>query len=644
MTKIEVELPDKSTKKFKKGVSGYEIAESIGKRLAQAALAIEVDGELKDVHSKIQKDAKIRIITYADDEGKEVFRHSAAHILADAVTRIFPDAKLTIGPAVEDGFYYDFDVDRPFTEKDLEKIEKEMEKIVKADHDFKRLEPESKKAAKKKLNKHLRGNQYKLELLNDLGDEQATFYQHGEFVDLCRGPHVPSTGKIKAFKLTKIAGAYWRGDADNEQLQRVYGVAFPEKKELRKYLHMLKEAEKRDHRVLGKKLELYNFDEVSPGSPFFLPKGTIMYNELLTFLREEYRKRGYDEVVTPLVYEKSLWKTSGHWGHYRENMFELKIDDRDFALKPMNCPSHCMMYQWKTRSYRDLPWRIADFAPLHRNELKGVLGGLTRVRKFSQDDSHIFCTMDQIEDEIDALIDFTKFIYKDVFDFDYDIELSTRPEKSMGTDEQWDLAESTLKKALDKNKLKYKINEGDGAFYGPKIDFHIKDVLQRSWQLATIQVDFNLPQRFDLYYEGSDNQRHTPVMLHRALLGSLERFIGILVEHFAGKFPLWLAPEQVRILTVSDKFNEYAYAWKEKFFKEGVRVEVDDRSESVSKKVREAQLDKVPLMLTVGEKEVKNKTMAVRTLDGEVKFGVNPKKLLETVKKNIDEKKLKLKL
>jgi threonyl-tRNA synthetase len=642
MAKIKIELPDGSVKEFEKGITGHDIAKSIGERLAKDALAIEVDGQIEDLHAKINGDSKIRIITYRDPEGKDLFRHTAAHVMADAVLRIFPKAKLTIGPTVEDGFYYDFDVERPFTEEDLAKIEKEMEKIVAEDHKFIRLEPKDKKEAKDLIKKHHSDNQYKLELINELGDEEISYYQHGKFMDLCRGPHLPSTGRIKAFKLTKIAGAYWRGDAKNRQLQRIYGVAFPEKKELENYLKMLEEAEKRDHRVLGKKLEIFNFDEVSPGSAFFLPKGTIIYNELLSFMREEYRKRGYEEVITPLLYDKTLWETSGHWGHYRENMFELKVDGRDFALKPMNCPSHCMMYQWKTRSYRDLPWRVADFAPLHRNELRGVLGGLTRVRKFCQDDAHIFCTMEQMEGEIDKLIEFTKYIYKDVFDFSYHVELSTRPENSIGTKEQWDLAESILKKALDKNKFEYRINEGDGAFYGPKIDFHIKDVLGRTWQLATIQADFNLPQRFGLKYEGSDNKGHTPVMLHRALLGSLERFIAILLEHFEGKFPLWLSPEQVRVMTVSQNHEGYAEKIRQIFFASGIRVEIDNRAESIPRKVREAQLDKIPVMLTVGEKEEAEGTVAVRTLDGQVKFGIKTNALLETLKANIAGKNLKL--
>ena len=644
MMKVKIEFPDGSKKEFDKGVTGYDIAKAIGERLARDALAIDIDGKLKDLYSKVEHNAKIKVITYNSPEGKDVFRHSAAHVMADAVLKAFPKAKLTIGPTIEDGFYYDFDVDKPFTEEDLKKIEKEMEKIVAEDHKFIRLQPKSKKESVELLKKNQGHNEYKLELVNELGEGEISFYQHGKFVDLCRGPHLPSTGKIKAFKLTKIAGAYWRGNAKNKQLQRIYGVAFPDKKELEVYLKMLAEAEKRDHRVLGKKLEIFNFDDVSPGSPFFLPKGVIIYNELLEFLREQYRIRGYEEVITPLVYDKFLWEKSGHWGYYRENMFELKVDGREFALKPMNCPSHCMMYSWKTRSYRDLPWRVADFAYLHRNELKGVLGGLTRVRKFSQDDSHIFCTEEQLGEEIDALMEFTKYIYKDVFDFSFNIELSTRPEKSIGTKQQWDQAEAVLKKALERNKLAYIIKEGEGAFYGPKIDYHIKDVLGRTWQLATIQVDFNLPKRFELKFEGNDNKKHTPVMLHRALLGSLERFIGILIENFEGRFPLWLSPVQVRIMTVSQKFGEHAEKLKQKFFDAGIRVELDNRAESIPKKVLEAQMEKIPLMLTVGEKEIANDTVAVRTLDGQVKFGVKKEDFITKVKENIEKRKLKFNL
>ena len=642
--KIKIKLPDGSEREYEKGVSGLEIAGSIGAGLAKAALAIEVDGEVKDLSYKLEKDADFKIFTFRDNEGKEIFRHSTAHILADAVTRLFPKAKLTIGPPIEDGFYYDFDKDTAFTESDLEKIEVMMKTIVDEDHAFQRLDNVKKDDATKKIKETQPDNPYKLELINELGDAELSFYSHGKFIDLCKGPHIPRTGIVKAFKLTKMSGAYWRGDAKNKQLHRIYGVAFPEKKELKKYLHMLEEASKRDHRKLGKELDLISFQEESPGAVFYHPKGAVIYRELQEFIGQQYRRRGFSEVVTPLVYDKSLWETSGHWKHYKDDMFVFKVDGREVSLKPMNCPSHCLIYKTNTRSYKDLPLRIADFASLHRNELRGALGGMTRVRKFNQDDAHIFCRADQLEHEIDQAIDFANHVYNKTFDVKYSLELSTRPEKSLGTDEMWEKAETALKNALDKNKMEYKINPGDGAFYGPKIDLHMHDSLGRSWQLSTIQVDFNLPERFELAYEGSDGKKHRPVMIHRAVLGTLDRFMGIMIEHFAGKFPLWMSPIQVRLMTVAQKFEPYANELKEMFFDENIRVEVDNRAESIPKKVRQAQLDKVPIMLTIGEKEVNNKTVALRTLDGQVKFGLDSKELLQKVVENIKKRKLKFEI
>lgn len=638
MPKIKVTLPDGGVKEFQKGVTALEVAESIGKKLAQDALAAQVNGKMVDLPFKINEDSKIKIITYGSKEGVELFRHSTSHLLAHAVTDLFLDAKPTIGPAVEEGFYYDFDISHNFTPEDIEKIEKRMQEIVDKNYSVERLELSMSEAKKT-----FKNNPYKIELIEDF-NEPSSAYKQGNFIDLCKGPHIPRTGLIKAFKITKIAGAYWRGDVKNKQLQRIYGISFPEKKMLDEYLKMLEEAKKRDHRVLGHKLELFSFDEISPGSPFFHYKGTIIFNELVNFLRNEYRKRGYKEVITPLVYDKELWKTSGHWEHFQENMFLLKADNRDAALKPMNCPSHCLIYKKGFKSYRDLPLRIADFAALHRNELKGVLGGLTRVRKMSQDDAHLFVTPEQLENEIISLIEFLEFIYKKIFDFEYSIELSTKPEKAMGSDELWAKAEKALADALKKRKLDYKINPGEGAFYGPKIDFHIKDVLGRSWQLGTIQVDFNLPERFELEYEDKDGKRKRPIMIHRALLGSIERFMAILIEHYAGKFPLWLAPEQVRIITVSDKFNDYAEKVAEKLRAQNMRVEVDKRSESIPKKVREAQIAYVPLIVTVGEKEESGNTLAVRTLDGIVKFGMKVDEFILKVTGIIDEKEIKIKL
>ncbi|HIH92005.1 TPA: threonine--tRNA ligase [Candidatus Woesearchaeota archaeon] len=637
MQKITITLPNGSAKEFPRGATGLEIAESIGKRLAQDALAIKIGGELKDVFLPLEKSAPIRIVTWKDKEGMEVFRHSTAHLLAQAVLRLFPEAKPTIGPVVEEGFYYDFDLEHHFTPEDLARIEQEMMKIAKEDRTVERMELDEKEA--KKL---FKDNPYKLEIIDEQEKEGLSAYKQGEFTDLCRGPHVPRTGMLRAVKLTKLAGAYWRGDAKNRQLQRIYGISFPEEKMLKQHLAMLEEAKKRDHRVLGQKLDLFSFDEVSPGAPFFHPKGTIIYNELLSFIREEYRKRGYDEVITPLIYDRSLWEASGHWQHYRENMFVLEVDGKEASLKSMNCPSHCVIYGKSFKSYRDLPLRIADFAPLHRNELRGVLAGATRVRKFSQDDAHIFLAPGQVEGEIFALIDFLDYIYTGVFDFEYSIELSTKPESALGSAELWEKAEASLASALKKKKLPYRINAGDGAFYGPKIDFHIRDALGRNWQLGTIQLDFNLPERFGLEYEDKDGRRKRPIMIHRALLGSIERFMAILIEHYAGKFPLWLAPEQVRIVTVADAYNEYAEKVAGALRKENIRVRVDKRAESIPKKVREAQLGYIPLIVTVGEKEASSDTVAVRTLDGKVKFGVEAGEFVRLVRKIVAEKALSI--
>jgi threonyl-tRNA synthetase len=461
-------------------------------------------------------------------------------------------------------------------------------------------------------------NPYKVELINEIPEHTVAVYQQGDFIDLCRGPHVPNTGMLKAVKLTKMAGAYWRGDANNKQLQRIYGISFADKKDLKEYLHRIEEALKRDHRKLGRDMDLISFHEESPGAVFYHPKGTVIYHELQKFIREEYWKRGFREVVTPLVYDKFLWQISGHWDHYKENMFTFTVDNKEVCLKPMNCPSHCLIYKTDLKSYKDLPLRIADFAALHRNELRGVLGGMTRVRKFNQDDAHIFCTMEQMDDELNNAIDFAKRVYDEVFHFEYHIELSTKPEKSIGTKEQWDKAEQALQKALEKNKIHYKINAGDGAFYGPKIDLHIKDCLGRSWQLSTIQVDFQMPQRFELTYDGQDGKKHTPIMIHRAVLGAVDRFMGIIIEHYAGKFPIWLSPVQVKILPLADRFNAYAEKVREQFHNAGIRVEVDSRSESLNKKVREAQLAQINYILVVGEKEEAENTVNVRTRDNVV--------------------------
>ena len=641
MSKIKITLPDGSVREYKKGITAGEIAYDIGKRLGGDALIAKVNGKLKDLFVPIDEDSTLQILIFDDKEGLEIFRHSTAHLLAQAVVVLFPDAKITIGPVVEEGFYYDFDISHHFTPEDLSSIEEKMHDIVNQDFKVERIELSL--ADAKNM---FKSNPYKIELIEEFHREKQPLsaYKQGNFIDLCRGPHIPSTGKIKAFKLTKISAAYWRGDQKRQQLQRIYGISFPEKSMLEQHMKLIEEAEKRDHRKLGKELEWFTFFEESPGAPFFYPKGTIIYNQLLNFVREEYKKKGYREVITPLLYDKSLWLTSGHWEHFREHMFTLEIEGKEYAIKPMNCPSHLLVYKSKSRSYKDLPLRIADFAPVHRNELSGVLVGLTRVRKMSQDDAHIFIAPEQIEEEMLRVLDFTHYIYNEIFDFDYKVELSTRPEKFMGKLEDWNKAEESLKKALERKGIKYEIKEGEGAFYGPKIDFHIKDALKRSWQLATIQLDFQLPERFDATYIGADNSKHRVVMIHRALLGSLERFIGILVEHYAGKLPLWLAPVQIRILTVADRFEKYANEIKKEFDKNNLRIDVDARTESVGYKVREAQAQKIPLILTVGEKEEKNGTIAVRTFDNKVYFDVKADEFLKKVIKNVEEKRVKVEI
>ncbi len=589
-----------------------DVAMMIGERLANDAVACKIDGKTTDLTTKLTKDAKIEILTFKDPEGREVFRHSASHVLAHAVKRVFPKTKLTIGPAVDDGFYYDFDVDKPFTTEDLSRIEEEMKKIVKDKIVFERLDAEKGKA--KEMQKD---EPYKLEMIDDLGDEKISLYKSGDFCDLCRGPHVPHTGKIKAFKLTKLAGAYWRGDAKNKQLQRVYGVAFPSKDELKAYLKLLEEAEKRDHRKLGKELDLYSFHDEGPGFPFIHPKGMVIWNELLDYWREVHTEDGYVEVKTPIILNKHLWETSGHWMNYRENMYLTKIDDQDYAIKPMNCPGGMIVYKNKLHSYRELPLKMGEIGLVHRHELSGVLAGMFRVRTFHQDDAHIFMTEEQIKDQILGVIRLAEKVYS-TFGLSYHLELSTRPEKSVGTDEQWKAATDGLRGALVEHGQPFEINEGDGAFYGPKIDFHIKDALSRTWQCGTIQLDMSQPERFDLTYDGEDGKKHRPVMIHRVVYGSLERFFGILVEHFAGKFPLWLSPVQARIITVADRFLPYADTVLKELKKNGIRAEIDPRSESVSKKIREGQISKINYLIVIGEAEETNKTINVRTRDNKV--------------------------
>ncbi|MBI2664389.1 threonine--tRNA ligase [Candidatus Woesearchaeota archaeon] len=628
--KIIITLPDGSKKQFPSGITAMKVAEAIGRRLAADAVVAEVDGVLVDLSSALTKDSAFKVHTFDSAQGKQVFWHSAAHLLAQAVLRLYPKSRLTIGPAIEGGFYYDIAHD-PFHPDDLKKIEGEMHKIAVENHQVKRTELSVAEA--KKL---FRDNKYKLEIIDEEAKGKSiTAYRQGEFVDLCRGPHAPSTGSIKAIKLTKLSSAYWRGNQKNDELQRIYGVAFPDRKMLNDYNKQLELAEKNDHRRLGKQLELFMFHDWSPGSPFFLPKGTVIYNLLLDFIRSEYWKRSYQEVITPQMFNKELWEQSGHWQHYRENMFLLKVDDADFSLKPMNCPSHVLIFNSRARSYKELPIRYADFCYLHRNELRGVLGGLTRVRKFSQDDSHIFCTPEQIMAELNALIEFTKFIFTDTFQFPFTAKLSTKPEKSMGDKKLWDEAEAALEKVLKQNKIKYEIKPGEGAFYGPKIDIDVKDALGREHQLATIQLDFQMPSRMGAEYEGKDGRKHTAVMLHRALIGSFERFIGLLIEHYGGKFPLWLSPVQVRILSVSDRFNSYAEKIAASYKDNGIRAETDTRAESIPYKVREAEIAKVNYILVAGEREQKAGTVTVRTRDNKILGAVKADAFLQQLKKEI---------
>jgi len=636
MATIIITLPDGSKFKARKGIKPIDIAKKLlGSVFAKKALVALVNGELWDLDRAIEEDAKVKILTYDDEEAIAVLRHSCAHVLAQAVKRLYPDVKLGIGPAIENGFYYDFDKKEAFTPADLKRIEAEMKKIIKADYKFERKE-----ISKEEAKKLFADEPYKLELIDEM-EEPISVYKDGEFIDLCKGPHIPSTGMIKAFKLMKTAGAYWKGKAENPQLQRIYGVAFKDEKELKKYLSLLEEAEKRDHRKLGKELDLFSIHPEGPGFPFFHPKGMIVINEILKYWREEHEKEGYSEVKTPIILSKALWEQSGHWEHYKENMYFTKIDDRDFAIKPMNCPGSILIYKERVHSYRELPLRWAELGLVHRHELSGVLSGLFRVRAFTQDDAHIYCMPEQIEKEVIKIIKLTERIYS-TFGFKYEVELSTKPEKAMGTAEQWERAETALKNALEKCGIKYKINPGEGAFYGPKIDFHVRDALGRKWQCGTIQLDFQMPERFDLSYEGKDGKRHRVVMLHRTVLGSLERFLGVLLEHFAGKLPLWIAPEQIRVITVSDKVRNYAEKVYKELKKQGFRVMLDDRAATVQYKIRDAQLQKIPYMVVIGEKEEKAKKIAVRTRENKVKFGVELDKFIDALKKEIKERKVEL--
>ncbi|MBO8129374.1 MAG: threonine--tRNA ligase [Peptococcaceae bacterium] len=607
---IKVTLKDGKVREYGPGTTLETIVKDLGPRIAKETLAARVNGELRDLSFALTEDAVVEFLTFAHEDGQKIYRHSTAHILAQAVKRLYPDAKLAIGPAIADGFYYDFDVEEPFTREDLAKIEDEMKKIIKEDLTFERFEASRDEALSLARNN---GEPYKVELIEDLPeDAPISFYRQGEFVDLCAGPHVPSTSRIKAVKLLNVAGAYWRGDERNKMLQRIYGTSFPKQSLLDDYLRRLEEAKRRDHRRLGVELGLFGIHEEGPGFPFFYPKGMILRNELERFWREEHERAGYQEIKTPIILRQDLWERSGHWDHYKENMYFTSIDEENYAIKPMNCPGGILVYKSKVHSYRELPIRLGELGLVHRHELSGVLHGLMRVRAFTQDDAHIFARPAQVEDEIVKIIDMVEYFYRDVFGFDYHVELSTKPEKAMGSDEIWDMATNALRKAMETKGLAYKVNEGDGAFYGPKIDFHLQDCLGRTWQCGTIQVDFQMPEKFDLSYVGEDGERHRPVMLHRVIFGSLERFIAILTEHFAGAFPVWLAPVQVKVLPITDRQANYAKNIEEKLTGAGLRVEVDLRNEKIGYKIREAQVQKIPYMLVVGDKEVTNNTVAVR--------------------------------
>lgn len=633
---IKIELKDGTIIEVEKGSSIIDVAKKISEGLARVTLAGLVNGEVQDLRHKLTEDCKLEILTFDSLEGKKAYWHTTSHIMAQAIKRLYPEIKLAIGPSIDNGFYYDFDTEKPFSEEDLIKIEDEMKKIIKEDLPLERFELPRKEAIKFMEEK---GEPYKVELINDLPEDAIiSFYKQGEFTDLCAGPHVAKTGNIKAVKLLTSSGAYWRGNEKNKMLQRIYGISYPKASQLEEYLNMLEEAKKRDHKKLGKELELFMITGEGPGFPFFLPKGMVLRNVLEDYWRKIHTLNGYQEVKTPVMLNEELWHRSGHWDHYKDNMYTTKIDEQDFALKPMNCPGGMLVYKSKMHSYKDLPIRMGELGLVHRHEKSGQLNGLFRVRCFTQDDAHIFCLPEQIESEIIDLMHLINQVYS-LFGFTYTVELSTRPEDSMGSDEDWTIAENALRKALEHENMEYVVNEGDGAFYGPKIDFHIKDSLGRDWQCGTIQLDFQMPERFDLNYIGQDGEKHRPVMLHRVVFGSIERFIGVLIEHYAGAFPTWLAPVQVKILTISDRQKEYADELVKQFMKEGIRAELDDREEKIGYKIREAQLQKIPYMLIIGEKEVEANAVGVRARkEGDI--GQMPvKEFISKIKEEIEEKK-----
>ena len=608
---MKITLKDGSVKEYAQAMSVIDIAKDLSEGLARVACAGEVNGEVVDLRTVLEQDCELNILTAKDEKGLAALRHTTSHVMAQAVKHLYPNTKLAIGPSIADGFYYDMEFETPLTSDDFEKIEAEMKKIVKEDLKIERFTLPREKAIEFMKEKE---EPYKVELIEDLPEgEEISFYQQGEFVDLCAGPHLMSTKEVgKAFKIMSLAGAYWRGDEHNQMLTRLYATAFAKKDELEAYITMMEEAKKRDHRKLGKELGLFMMHEAGPGFPFFLPKGMVLKNTLLDYWREIHRKAGYVEISTPVILNRSLWETSGHWDHYKNNMYTTVIDGEDYAIKPMNCPGGVLVYASEPRSYRDLPLRMGELGLVHRHEKSGQLHGLMRVRCFTQDDAHIFMTPEQIKDEIKGVAGLINEVYS-LFGFQYHVELSTRPEDSMGSDEDWEMATDALRSALDELQLPYVVNEGDGAFYGPKIDFHLVDCIGRTWQCGTIQLDFQLPQRFELEYVGADGEKHRPIMIHRVVFGSIERFIGILIEHFAGAFPTWLAPVQVKVLPISDKYMDYAQNVLNKLTEAGIRAEVDTRAEKIGYKIREAQTAKIPYMLVVGQKEEEENTVSVRS-------------------------------
>ena len=632
-----IKLPDGTIKEYEEKKSVYDITKDISEGLARVALGALVNGEIKGMKEIVDQDADFKVLKFEDKEGKQIFWHTSSHIMAYAISRLYPDAKFAIGPAIDNGFYYDIDLDHKLTQEDLPAILKEMKNIVKEGYEVEHIHMPRQEAIEFFKEKK---QDYKLELIEELEDEEISIYKIGDYYDLCKGPHLDNVKKVKAIELLSIAGAYWRGDEKNKMLQRIYGISFEKKKLLDEYLERLEEAEKRDHRKLGRELDLFTMHEEGPGFPFFHPTGMILRNQLLNWWRDVLNERGYGEILTPIILNEELWHRSGHWDHYKENMYFTKIDDEDYAIKPMNCPGSTIVYASSPKSYRDLPLRLSEFGQVHRHELSGALHGLFRVRTFTQDDAHVYCLPSQVEEEVFKIIELADYLYS-TFGFKYTVELSTRPDDFVGDIETWNQAEDALKKALEDKGMEYTINEGDGAFYGPKIDYHLEDAIGRTWQCGTIQLDFQMPENFDLTYIDENGQKARPVMLHRALLGSVERFMGILIEHFAGKFPLWLSPVQIEVIPVSEKFIDYAKDLQKQLKDAGFRVNLDDRAEKVGYKIRQAQLKKINYMLVVGQQEVDSNKLVVRARDGEEIKDVSVEDFIEKLNKEVKEKTIK---